>query len=209
MQLHTYVVTAFGHIAGTVPSYIPCMYLYHDLFSNIFLIPQESISESAVKKFCKEAANLRLHRDSGSIADELEGQISPSKSDLAQIFEQNPDSEVAYYLILRAVDRFQSDFNVLPGSEDDQIEPDIGRLKSCVSNVLTQCYPGIAPAVIKDDFVHEVCRYGAAEPHALAAMTGGCAAHEAIKLLTRQYVPIDNLFMFNVMTMNTLTLKIA
>ena len=63
--------------------------------------------------------------------------------------------------------------------------------------------------VIKDDFVHEVCRYGAAEPHALAAFIGGCAAHEAIKLLTRQYVPIDNLFLFNAMTLNTLTLKIA
>ena len=63
--------------------------------------------------------------------------------------------------------------------------------------------------VIKDDFVHEVCRYGAAEPHALAAFIGGCAAHEAIKLLTQQYVPIDNLFLFNAMTLNTLTLKIA
>lgn len=166
----------------------------------------ESISEASVKQFCKEASNLRLHRDAGSIADEFSGKNS---ANLVSTLEQNPDSEIAYYLILRGVDRFQTDFNVLPGGDDDQVEPDIGRLKSCVSKVLSDCYPGIPAAVIKDDFVHEVSRYGAAEPHALAAFIGGCAAHEAIKLLTRQYVPIDNLFLFNAMTMNTLTLKIA
>ena len=31
---------------------------------------------------------------------------------------------------------------------------------------------GITASVIKDDFIHEVCRYGAAEPHALAAFIG-------------------------------------
>merc|ERR1719189_1227987 len=169
----------------------------------------ESISEASVRKFCKEAANLVLHQDSGSIADELTGKISASKSDLSCHLEQNPDSEVTYYLILRAVDRFQTDFNVLPGGDEYQFEADIGRLKSCVTNILSECYKGIKNEVIKDDYVHEVCRFGAAEPHALAALIGGCAAHEAIKLLTRQYVPIDNLFLFNSMTMNTVTLKIA
>ena len=85
---------------------------------------------------------MRLHRDSGSIADELDGKISPSKNDLVTTLEQDSESEAAYYLILRGVDRFQSDFNVLPGEDDDQVEPDIGRLKSCVSKVLSECYPG-------------------------------------------------------------------
>ena len=75
---------------------------------------QESISEASVRKFCKEAANLVLHKDSGSIADELSGNLSP-KSKLYETIEQNPDSEATYYLILRAVDRFQTDFNVIPG----------------------------------------------------------------------------------------------
>jgi hypothetical protein len=38
---------------------------------------------------------------------------------------------------------------------------------------------------------------------------GGCAAQEAIKLLTKQYVPINNLFLFNTMTMASLNLKIG
>ena len=85
----------------------------HD-WSDMYIFFQESISEASVRKFCKEAANLVLHKDSGSIADELSGNLSP-KSKLYETIEQNPDSEATYYLILRAVDRFQTDFNVIPG----------------------------------------------------------------------------------------------
>jgi hypothetical protein len=42
-----------------------------------------------------------------------------------------------------------------------------------------------------------------------AALMGGCAAQEAIKLITKQYVPINNLFIFNTMTMASLNLKIG
>ena len=114
-------------------------------------------------------------------------------------------------LVLPTLD-YQKGLNFLSfilGGDDHQFEADIGRLKSCVSNIMSECYKGISSSLIKDDYVHEVCRYGAAEPHAMAALIGGCAAHEAIKLLTKQYVPVDNLFLFNSMTMNTVTLKIA
>ena len=150
-----------------------------------------------------------MHRDSGSIADEYDGKILPSNSELVSELEMDSESEAAYYLILRGVDRFVTEFNQLPGSTDDQVEPDIGRLKNCVTKVIADCYPGIPASAIKDDFVHEVCRYGGAEPHAVASFIGGCVGQEAIKLLTKQYVPIDNLFLFNAMTMNAKTLKIA
>lgn len=44
------------------------------------------------------------------------------------------------------------------------------------------------------------CRYGAAEIHTVAAFIGGCAAQEVIKLVTGQYVPLNNTFVFNAMT---------
>ena len=53
---------------------------------------------------------------------------------------------------------------------------------------------------VKPEYVHEVCRHGGAELHAMAAFVGGCAAQESIKLLTKQYVPVNNLFLFNSMT---------
>ena len=203
-KIYNFVQTHLESIGRSAVSYIPKKRLKYAVLN--FIVFQESIPESAVRKFCKEAANLRVHRDAGSIADEMSGQAQCN--DLVTTLEHTPDSEVAYYLILRGVERFFTDFNILPGSDDDQVEPDIGRLKSCVSKVLSEGYSGVSNSVIKDDFVYEVCRLGAAEPHALASLMGGCAAHECIKLLTRQYVPIDNLFLFNAMTMNTMSLKI-
>jgi amyloid beta precursor protein binding protein 1 len=40
-------------------------------------------------------------------------------------------------------------------------------------------------------------RYGASELHAIAAFVGGVAAQEAVKLITHQYLPLNNTFVYN------------
>ena len=40
------------------------------------------------------------------------------------------------------------------------------------------------------------------------AYAGGCAAQEVIKLITKQYVPLDNTFIFNSVTTTTATLRL-
>eukprot|EP00095_Tigriopus_kingsejongensis_P000691 snap_masked-scaffold58_size443543-processed-gene-1.8 protein:Tk00691 transcript:snap_masked-scaffold58_size443543-processed-gene-1.8-mRNA-1 annotation:"nedd8-activating enzyme e1 regulatory subunit" len=167
--------------------------------------PLECISEAKVKQFCRNSHNLRVVRCGASIADEFEGQ-SPNNQEIAQLLEQDPESPAIYYFIFRGVDRFYSEHNVLPGALDDQVEPDIGKLKHCVAKVLADCQ--LSNVNISDENIHEVCRYGGAELHAMASIIGGCAAQEVIKLLTRQYVPISNLFIYNSMTSQTLTLKV-
>ncbi len=87
----------------------------------MFLVSQGSISEPTVRKYCRESSNLRLIRQSASIADEYSGKLTPQQSELAQLLEQDPDSEATYYLILRAVDRFYSEFSALPGALADQV----------------------------------------------------------------------------------------
>ncbi|XP_023240280.1 NEDD8-activating enzyme E1 regulatory subunit-like [Centruroides sculpturatus] len=52
----------------------------------------------------------------------------------------------------------------------------------------------------KDDYIHEMCRYGACELHSVASFIGGCAAQEVIKLVTGQYVPFNNTYIYNAMT---------
>lgn len=42
----------------------------------------------------------------------------------------------------------------------------------------------------------------------LPVNTGGCAAQEVIKLITKQYVPLDNTFIFNSVTTTTATLRL-
>ena len=43
----------------------------------------------------------------------------------------------------------------------------------------------------------EICRYGGEETHVLGAILGGIASQEAVKLLTHQYVCINNTFVYN------------
>ena len=64
----------------------------------------------------------------------------------------------------------------------------------CVNRLLTDW--GCGP-IVKDDFIHEMCRYGASEVHSVAAYIGGCAAQEVIKIITAQYVPINNTHIYN------------
>lgn len=42
---------------------------------------------------------------------------------------ENPDSLMVYYVMLRGVDRFYAEYNTYPGEFDDQVEPDIVKLK--------------------------------------------------------------------------------
>ena len=43
----------------------------------------------------------------------------------------------------------------------------------------------------------EVMRGGGGELHSVSSLLGGMAAQEAIKLITRQYVPVDNLCIYD------------
>lgn len=50
---------------------------------------------------------------------------------------------------------------------------------------------------IPQSAIDEMCRYGAGEVHVVAALIGGIAAQEVIKLATHQYIPLDNTLIFD------------
>jgi len=181
----------------------------------------EAISESTVKKFCKEASNIRIIRGT-CIRDEYDGchdklildqnggneLVSKAPFDWVNALDEQHEycDAATYYMILRGVDRFKTEYRNFPGALD--VESDIGRLKKSIEKVLNDYSIPVNGITIKDDYIHEVCRYGGAELHAMAAFMGGCASQEAIKMLTRQYIPIDNLLLFNTMNSKTTQLKI-
>ena len=67
--------------------------------------------------------------------------------------------------------------------------------------------PGATEA-ISDDFIHEICRCGAAEIHSVASYMGGVAAQEIIKVITTQYVPISNSYLYNGMKSTSIMLEV-
>lgn len=161
---------------------------------------QDFISEQEVKLFCKHASELHVTYGT-CLADEYE----KNNVDLYRYLE-DPESLTFYYVILRGVERFIDEFNTYPGQFDDHVEPDILKLKTVVGKLLNKW--GCTQLPIRDEKVHEICRYGDAELHSISAVIGGCAAQEAIKIITHQYKPLNNTFIYDAITSQSVTLKL-
>ncbi|XP_059680697.1 NEDD8-activating enzyme E1 regulatory subunit isoform X2 [Gavia stellata] len=162
----------------------------------------ESISERELKLLCSNSAFLRVVR-CRSLSEEY--CLNTFNKDEIISHMDNPDSELVLYLMLRAVDRFYKQHGRYPGVYNYQVEDDIGKLKSCLTSFLQE--HGLS-VVVKDDYVHEFCRYGAAEPHAIAAFMGGAAAQEVIKVITGQFVIFNNTYIYSGMSQTSATFQL-
>ncbi|EDL11219.1 amyloid beta precursor protein binding protein 1, partial [Mus musculus] len=162
----------------------------------------ESISEKELKLLCSNSAFLRVVR-CRSLAEEY-GLDTVNKDEIISSMD-NPDNEIVLYLMLRAVDRFHKQHGRYPGVSNYQVEEDIGKLKSCLTGFLQEY--GLS-VMVKDDYVHEFCRYGAAEPHTIAAFLGGAAAQEVIKIITKQFVIFNNTYIYSGMSQTSATFQL-
>ncbi|XP_068335248.1 NEDD8-activating enzyme E1 regulatory subunit AXR1-like [Pyrus communis] len=151
-----------------------------------------SISKTTIKSFCKNARKLKVCRYR-LVEDEFN---SPTVPEL-QKYLTDEDYSVAsvFYVLLRAVDRFAANYNSFPGQFDGLMDEDISRLKTTAVGLLNDV--GCNGVTLTEDLINEMCRFGAAELHAVAAFIGGIASQEVIKLITRQFVPLSGTFVFN------------
>ncbi|XP_078361000.1 NEDD8-activating enzyme E1 regulatory subunit-like [Oculina patagonica] len=162
----------------------------------------DTIPDSEIKLFCKNASFLRLIRGR-SLAEECEPSVATA-NELGGYLD-DPDSNVVFYVLLKAVDRFYTQYHRYPGYFDDQVEADVVKLKSCLSSLLQEWSVN---ADVKEEYVHEMCRYGASELHSVAAFIGGAAAQEIVKLVTHQFVPFNNTYIYNGITGSSTTLQL-
>lgn|SRR3990167_5107002 len=103
-----------------------------------------------------------------------------------------------WYLLMRAANRFHSSYKRLPGDKTTDLESDIPLLKKVLQDVCGEI--NIPSTILSDEMVHEMCRFGGAELHSVAATMGGLAAQEIIKLLTHQLVPLEHSYVYNGLT---------
>lgn len=160
------------------------------------------VREQEVHSFCRNAASLRVLRYR-SLESEYSSTDAASES-LSSLLEFEPDSDAVFYPLLRAVDAFHSEFNRFPG--EAELEDDIPPLKTHLLSVLNSL--SLPDTLVKEDLIHEVCRFGGAELHSVAAFMGGVAAQEVIKLITRQFVPVNNTYVYNAMKQSSVSIKI-
>ncbi|CAH9121171.1 unnamed protein product [Cuscuta epithymum] len=151
-----------------------------------------SISKETIKSFCKNARKLEVCRYR-SLEEEFR---SPAQPELQKyLTDEEYSIAVSFYILLRAADRFFANYNKFPGQLDGEMDEDISRLKTTAVTLLNDL--GCNWSTLVEDLIHEMCRYGAAELHAVAAFIGGIASQEVIKLITRQFVPMRGTFIFN------------
>lgn len=164
---------------------------------------EDLITDEEVKTFCKNVHYL--HAIHGRpLGNELR-HSTEGNSHIADLIGDDEDSLGVLYLILRAVNAFEEQEKRLPGTVNSSLEQDFDQIKVLVDGIKKALH---AQVNVKDELIREICRCGAAEIHTLAAIIGGIAAQEVIKVLTKQFVPLNNTFIYNAITETSLAFEL-
>lgn len=161
--------------------------------------PSSTISRKTVKEFCKNSAFLKVIR-----YRPLSEEYSDFKYEALRSLLDDPDNESVYYILFRAAEKYYSLYQHYPGEKQDAFESNVAQMKCIVSDFL--CNNGLSACTVSDDHITEFCRYGGREIHSVAAFIGGVAAQEAIKLVTHQFLPINNTLIYHAGSSKTITL---
>ncbi|CAG9461668.1 unnamed protein product [Pedinophyceae sp. YPF-701] len=166
------------------------------------------IPRDRIAHFCKHCRCMTVTR-TPSLASELCVGDAPAPSSslrerLRSDLSSGPEAAHAasVYVALRASDKFHAAYGHYPGAlppTNTATDEETSSLKQMCAAVLAEM--GITGGVaVPDDVVVETVRFGAGEPHTVAALVGGIAAQEAIKVLTSQFVPVDGVVVYSGVT---------
>jgi amyloid beta precursor protein binding protein 1 len=146
-------------------SYFVCF----DGFRSLFIITSGKNSAFLHVIACK---SLEEEYDPASISKGIFGSFSVHFLQKVTTTDglEDPSSNVALYVLLRAAYAFQSKFGHFPGQLHNGFEEDVATFKAEVVSLMAGW--GLATS-ISDDLVLEMCRCGAAELHSVAAFIGG------------------------------------
>ena len=159
------------------------------------------ISEEQVRLFCRNSTFLRALK-----YHSIEEQLNKPDASILSAHLENSESDIIYYVLLRAAEQFYELYHFYPGDGVEGLEADVVKLKSITLSLFQKWQLSTSP--IDDDHITEFCRYGGGEVHSVAAFVGGVAAQEVIKIITHQFVPLNNTWIYNAATSSTLTVTI-
>lgn len=123
---------------------------------------------------------------------------SPQYSDLADLFYDEEAAGCAkWYILTRAVEAFrEANYCRYPGHTPANIDGDFPKLKAIVNGIMQQVSES-GEHTIEDSYVKEIIRYSDSQLHTISAFLGGVASQEAIKLLIKQYTPLNHTFIYD------------
>lgn len=161
-----------------------------------------SVTEKEVEVFCKNAAHIKvIHgRDIPQIEKDATQTIKTIKNSLAL-----PETLVPIFIAFQAldeiVDEIQSSEKPTISLDDDATwDAKIDRLLEVIGADESES-EDLRDRVAKAS--QELRRADGGELHNISSLTGGLVAQESLKVLTRQYVPLDNTCVFDGVTSRT------
>ncbi|KAI0874136.1 hypothetical protein GGS24DRAFT_490257 [Hypoxylon argillaceum] len=147
----------------------------------------EHVNPTEVDLFCKNARFVKLINS------------SPKGLDLGQIFDaEKENDEAAEAMKIETGGAFSlplSNFFIYLALKATSYNPTA--TAGDIMSTITQLIPQAAGYERMGQIAQEVARAGGGELHNISALTGGMVAQEAIKIITKQYIPIDDTCIFD------------
>jgi amyloid beta precursor protein binding protein 1 len=163
--------------------------------------PEDFIEADDVTIFCKHSSYLKVQN-----YDKIHKEYNETISLKQSLFNQSEDAW--FYIALLARHKFIKENSRLPNHEvdTDAFNADIAVLENIITPIINSW--GISDASALRNYLIEVSRSGEFELTTTASVIGGLIAQESIKLITRQYVPIEGVALFNGVKGSISTFKI-
>ena len=159
------------------------------------------IPEREIEVFCKNAAHIRVvhGRRIPSIGEDTDAvTLKAIRSQLGM-----PDSLISIFIACQVLDAVVDDIQGDSQPESRRSVNDDSLWTAHTDRILA-LLAGDEPACISeeareniDNAIQELRRSEGGELHNISSLAGGLVAQEALKVLTRQYVPLDNTCVFD------------
>jgi amyloid beta precursor protein binding protein 1 len=121
--------------------------------------------------------------------------LSQQKDGAQAMGDEHLAHNINWVVLFRAADRFLRSQGRFPGVHAEAMEADFATLRGMTTAVLADL--GLPPNFVDDDAVKEFVRFGGAEIHNIASVVGGIASQEIIKIITKQYTPINHTVIYD------------
>lgn len=181
------------------------------------------IPDAEVEAFCKGASHIKLIRGRPlhivTPTEKFAGLAWGDRAKFAFNALSDESSLILLYIAFLAYDEFCATHRgdahlshpLAPGTSDATVEEDARKLvdigKRIIGGILSEAgkdydadgereeWEGIVGRLTS--YCEEITRAGGAELHNIASLAGGMIAQEVIKVVTKQYIPVDNTCVFD------------
>lgn len=171
------------------------------------------INAAEIEAFCKNAAHVKLIKGQALRIAQPPSTMtwSPSQANSLLRDLENEDSLLPISLCFLALDQHvetHGPLSPITAADSDALETQQRKMKwdmTQFTDTIIEDLKNVATVEVETEaaqgriskVIMELARAGPAELHNISAVTGGMVAQEVIKVLTKQYVPVDNTCVFD------------